>query len=136
VCVGSEDDRVRGVACLGAPASFAGWAHDGGAIVELARQIGIIRTPGFPSDLRPWSAAFTTLSPDKAAARINPRPLLVVHGSDDDEVPVSDGRVLADAAGAGAELRVILGAGHRLLADPRAVALLAGWLERQRPGRA
>jgi putative redox protein len=104
-------------------------------MVEHARQVGVIRTPGFPSDLGPWSAAFTTLRPDEAAAMVQPRPLLVVHGSEDDEVPISDGRALADAAGANAELRVILGAGHRLLADPRAVALLAGWLERQRPGR-
>jgi putative redox protein len=33
---------------------------------------------------------------------------------------------------ASAELRVIAGAGHRLRHDPRAVAVLFGWLDRQR----
>ena len=57
---------------------------------------------------------------------------LVMHGEDDESVPVADSRVLADAHGA-AELRVITGAGHRLRHDPRAVAVLLGWLDRQRP---
>jgi putative redox protein len=46
-------------------------------------------------------------------------------------VPVFDARVLADAHGA-ADLRIIEGAGHRLRHDPRAVATLLGWLDRQR----
>jgi uncharacterized protein len=46
-------------------------------------------------------------------------------------VPVFDARVLADAHGS-AELRLINGAGHRLRHDPRAVAVLLGWLDRQR----
>ena len=135
LCVGCEDERVRGVACFGAPASFGGWVRDASALVDTARQVGVIRTPGFPADMGLWCAAFTALRPDLAAAKLQSRPLLFVHGSDDDEVPVTDGRVLADAAGPSAELRVILAAGHRLLADPRAIALLAGWLERHRSVR-
>ena len=41
-----------------------------------------------------------------------------------------DARALADCHG-GAELRMIQGAGHRLRHDPRAIAVLLGWLERQ-----
>ena len=57
--------------------------------------------------------------------------MLVMHGEDDESVPVSDARRLADAHGS-AELRVIHGAGHRLRHDPRAVAVLLGWLDRQK----
>jgi putative redox protein len=39
--------------------------------------------------------------------------------------------VLADAHGH-AELRIIDGAGHQLRYDPRAVAVLLGWLDLQR----
>jgi putative redox protein len=60
-----------------------------------------------------------------------PRPLLVVHGSEDEVVPSFDARILADAHGS-AELRFIEGAGHALRHDPRAVAVLLGWLDRQR----
>ena len=61
------------------------------------------------------------------------RPLLVVHGTEDDEVPAAAARALADAATEGpVELRIVPGAGHWLRADPRVVATLVGWLERQR----
>ena len=133
LCVASVDPRVRGAACFAAPATFADWAHDVPGMVEYARRVGVIRRPDFPSDLPRWASGFTALRPDEAAAKMTPRPVLLVHGADDEEVPVSDGRALAEAAGAGAELRVLAGAGHRLRADPRAMALLAGWLERQGP---
>ena len=54
-----------------------------------------------------------------------------MHGADDDIVPLADARALADASQGAAELRVINGAGHRLRHDPRAIALLTGWMERQ-----
>ena len=43
---------------------------------------------------------------------------------------MTDARELADAADASAELRVLAGAGHMLLHDPRAIALLLGWFDR------
>ena len=49
-------------------------------------------------------------------------------------MPVSDARALVDAAGGRADLRVIVGGGHRLRHDPRAVAALIGWMERQEVG--
>jgi putative redox protein len=57
----------------------------------------------------------------------------VVHGTDDDSVPDFDARVIADAHGS-AEVRIIAGAGHHLRDDPRAVAVLLGWLDRERTG--
>ena len=42
-----------------------------------------------------------------------------------------DARQFAEAHGS-AELRLLQGAGHRLRHDPRAVAILIGWLDRQR----
>jgi putative redox protein len=66
-----------------------------------------------------------------AARRFAPRPLLVMHGEEDESVPVADSRDLARAHGT-AELRIVPGAGHRLRHDPRAIAVLLGWLDRQR----
>ena len=65
------------------------------------------------------------------ALQVAPRPLLVLHGSDDESVPLFDARVLSDGHGA-AELRIISGAAHDLRNDPRAVAILLGWLDRER----
>ena len=57
------------------------------------------------------------------------RALLLLHGADDQAVPVLDARAVADAHGE-AELRLIDNAGHNLRHDPRAVAILIGWLDR------
>ena len=133
LCLAADDQRVRGVACLGSPATFADWAQDVDGMLQFSRRVGVVRTPGYPPDVGAWAEGFTALRPDQASASLSPRPVLVVHGVEDDEVPLSDARVLTEAVGASAELRVIGGAGHRLRADPRAIALLVGWLERQSP---
>ncbi|HLX89211.1 MAG TPA: prolyl oligopeptidase family serine peptidase [Acidimicrobiales bacterium] len=133
LCLAAADTRVRGVGSLAAPATFADWAQDPAAMVHAARRVGVIRHSGFPEHLADWAHEFTELRPVEASALTAPRPVLVVHGADDDEVPVSDARLLAEAAGRSAELRILPGAGHRLRADPRAMALLVGWLERQEP---
>jgi uncharacterized protein len=131
LCLAAEDARVRGVAVLGSPCSFDDWAADLPGLAAFGRGAGVISTDGFPADLDAWGVPFGTLRPDEAAKRLGERPVLIVHGADDESVPVSDARVLAEAVGSGAELHVLPGAGHRLRADPRAVALLVGWVERQ-----
>ena len=92
-----------------------------------------MRTPGFPQPFDEWAREFRRFRPVGAAQRLAPRPLLVLHGDDDESVPVSDARQLAQAHGA-AELRMLAGAGHRLRHDPRAMAILMGWLDRQKLG--
>ena len=131
LCVAADDPRVRGCALLSARADFDDWAGQPRRFFEHAREIGAIRTPGFPASFDEWSRELRRFRPVDAAQRFAPRPLLVMHGDDDESVPVADSRMLADAHGS-AELRVIAGAGHRLRHDPRAIAVLLGWLDRQR----
>jgi putative redox protein len=129
--VAADDPRVRGCALLGARADFDDWASQPRRFLEHAREIGAIRTPRFPEAFDEWSRELRRFRPVDAASRFAPRPLLVMHGEEDESVPVADSRVLAEAHGS-AELRVIAGAGHRLRHDPRAIAVLLGWLDRQR----
>jgi len=131
ICEAAADEGIRGVAALGAPAAIDD--RRGGRILDLARNAGMIRSPGFPADTAAWDREVAAVDVPAAARRIPPRPLLVVHGSYDEVVPVADARAIGDAAGPGAELRVVHAAGHRLRHDPRAIALLLGWLERQQP---
>lgn len=130
-CVAANDPRVRGVAVLGARADFDDWAANPRRFLEHAREVGAVRTPGFPAQFDEWSRQFRRFRPVGAAHRLAPRPMLVLHGDDDESVPTSDARQLAQAHGA-AELRILSGAGHRLRHDPRAVAILHGWLDRQK----
>ncbi len=131
VCVAADDPRVRGAALLAARADFNDWVGNPKRFADHARDVGAIRTPGFPKNLDEWSRELRRFRPHEAARRFAPRPLLVMHGSADDSLPVADGRRLAEAHGS-AEQRVLEGAGHRLRHDPRAIAILLGWLDRQR----
>ncbi|MDP8936537.1 MAG: lysophospholipase [Actinomycetota bacterium] len=131
ICSAAEDERVRGVATLAAPADFSGWAAEPAAFLEHARRVGVIRDPTFPPDFGSWARELSEIRPVAVIGKIPPRPLLIVHGADDDVVPLQDARILTDAANDEVELRVLGEAGHRLRHDPRAVALLMGWMERQ-----
>lgn len=133
ICLAADDERVRGVATLAAPASFAEWAADPGRLLAHSREMGIIRKADFPPDPEAWGRMFTEISPLAAAARLAPRSLLLIHGDQDEVVPLADARALYEAAYGTSDLRVVVGAGHRLRHDPRAVALLIGWLDRQSP---
>jgi len=130
LALAASDPRVRGVASFAAPSGLAEWASDPVALAERCRSAGVVE-PGFPSDPRVWAAELLELEPLQAAGRLDGRQLLVVHGSADDAVPSGSARALFDAGGSRAELRMVLGAGHWLVADPRATATLIGWLERQ-----
>jgi pimeloyl-ACP methyl ester carboxylesterase len=130
ICAAAEDDRVRGVAALSARADFDDWAAHPKRFLEHAREIGVIRHHAFPPNLETWTREFKETRPLVLAEKLAPRPLLLIQGSDDDLVPALDARALADCHGA-AELRIIQGAGHRLRHDPRAIAVLLGWMERQ-----
>lgn len=130
VCAAAEDPDVRGVATFGAPADFDEWAAEPRRFLQTTRELGLIRTPGYPDDVAAWAQELKEIRAIGCADQLSPRPLMIVHGSIDDVVPISDARVLADAADS-SELRIITGAGHRLRHDPRAVAVLLGWLDRQ-----
>jgi putative redox protein len=131
ICVGADDPRVRAAALLSPRADFDDWADHPRRFLEHAREIGAVRSPAFPPSVDEWSRAFRRFRPTDAARRFAPRPLLVMHGEDDESVPTTDARQLAEAHGS-AELSLLPGAGHRLRHDPRAIAILLGWLDRVR----
>ncbi len=131
VCAAAADPHIQGVAALGAPGDFDDWASHPRRLLDHGREVGVITDPAFPASLDAWSRELRAIRAVACVDAYAPRPLLVVHGSEDDVVPSFDARVLADAHGS-AELRFIHGAGHSLRHDPRTVAVLLGWLDRQR----
>ena len=131
ICAAGIDDRIRGVATLGAPADFDDWANHPRRLLQHARDTGIIRSSAYPASFDTWAREIREVRAVAAIEALRSRPLLVMHGSDDESVPVFDARVLADEHG-DADLRIIEGGGHQLRHDPRAIAVLLGWLDRQR----
>jgi len=91
----------------------------------------MVRTPGYPPSASAWSREVTAVDALGAARRLAPRPLLVLVGTADASVSIDEARQLEAAAGEGGEFIMVGGAGHELRHDPRAIASLLGWLERQ-----
>ena len=126
----ADDPRIKGVVVAGSPADFADWAANPNRLLGHAKRVGAITSASFPPDLDAWKAELGRIVAVKSVEALPPRPLLVLHGSDDEVVPHFDARLLADAHGA-ADLRFIYGGGHQLRHDPRALAVLLGWIARQ-----
>ncbi len=77
-----------------------------------------------------WVREITEVDAIAAASKLAPRPLLVLHGSDDDVAPLDDARLLVEAHG-DAELRIVALAGRRLRHDPRRWRpCWVGWIAR------
>jgi uncharacterized protein len=131
ICAAGEDERVRGVAAFAAPADFSEWASDSRRFLALARTVGVIHSTRFPPDPDAWARELREVKPLSLVGKIPPRPLLIVHGANDSAVPMLDARALADAAEGEVELRILAAASHHLRHDPRAIAILLGWLDRQ-----
>ena len=131
VQLAADDPDIRGVAAVSTPADFEDWARNPRKLLVTAREIGIVRNRKFPESFEDWAQDLKSVRAAEAAKRLAPRELTILHGSDDESVPVFDARVVADSHGS-ADLRVISGGGHHLRHDPRAIAVLLGWLDRQR----
>ncbi len=131
VCAAAADRDVRGVAALAVPADFDDWASQPRRLLQHSRELGLVTDPRFPASFDTWASELRAIRAVHCVTQLLPRPLLVVHGTNDESVPALDGRAVADAHGS-AELRIISGADHQLRHDPRAVAILLGWLDRQR----
>jgi pimeloyl-ACP methyl ester carboxylesterase len=134
ICEGARNQVVTGVAAMSAPADFSDWARDPRRLLLHARQVGVVKDPAFPPSLERWAQDLKEISSISGAPKLAPRPLLLIHGDSDDLVPSLDARLLADVHGS-AELRIIPGAGHELRHDPRAIAVLLGWLSRLQNAR-
>lgn len=130
--VASGDKRVAAVALMACPVSFEGLRQPENtqAMLEHCRQAGTLRDPAFPPSVPEWVEGFVRVDPGGCVGSISPRPLLIVHGEDDDVVPVADARRLYAAAGEPRELVVLPGVGHRLRREEGAVRAAMDWLNR------
>ena len=84
VCVGADDPRVSAVGLLSPRADFDDWAQHPRRFLEHAREIGAIHDRSFPLSTDEWAREFRRFRPVAAARRFAPRPMLVMHGDDDD----------------------------------------------------
>lgn len=126
----AEHGGVSGVAAFAAPATFTGLFPRERLVefLEIAREVGIIRESDFPADPESFYLELESNAALDYVAGVSPVPLLLVHGEDDEMVPVNDAKALFGAAGEPGELVLLPGGMHRLRKDPRTVDCLLDWI--------
>ena len=131
VYVASKDVRISGVAACACPADFSLLMKrdEPQALIDHYRIIGAIRDADFPVSVDEWVSSFRPITPVKHINKITPRSLLIVHGSQDETVPISNAHRLYNKAGKPKELVIIDGAGHRLRREETAIQAVLGWLK-------
>jgi dipeptidyl aminopeptidase/acylaminoacyl peptidase len=131
IYVASQDARISSVVTCACPAEFTFFTKTDNpqSLVDHYRSIGAIRDNGFPPSVREWLNGFKQVKPINYVAGISPRPLLLVHGSKDETVAVSQAHKLYAQAGEPKQLAIVEGAGHRLRQSDKAMAIVLDWLK-------
>ena len=131
IYVASQDRRVSSVVACACPAEFNLFTKvdKPQSLIENFRSIGVIRDNDFPRSAQEWLNGFKLVSPVNYVAGISPRPLLLVHGSKDETVDISETYRLYDGAGEPKQLIIVDGAGHRLRQSDEAMAVVLDWLK-------
>jgi len=130
--VAGEGGSIGGIVLCAAPAAFDGIVSKQGPerFFEHACTIGMVRDAGFPEDFGAWVEGFRYASAEKMISRCLGIPTLIIHGTDDDVVPVEHaGRIYRAAAGP-KEVALVEDAGHRLRFHEEAMNIAREWLKK------
>jgi alpha/beta superfamily hydrolase len=133
IYVAARDPRVSSVVSCACP-TVSRIGNDRGlalGIIAEFRQVGIIKDDGFPPSLEDWMAGFNQVYSLKWVANLAPRPILIVHGTEDDVVPVESSRSLYEHAGQPKDIMIVKGAGHQLRLSEQATDAALDWLTAQ-----
>ena len=131
IYVAAQDRRVSSIVACASPAEFTSFFDEPQPVIDHFRQVGAIRDGDFPRSIEEWINGFKLVSPIKYVAEIAPRPLLMVHGSQDETVEVRHAHKLYDSAEEPKQLIIVDGAEHRLRKNERAMAVVISWLKSQ-----
>jgi dipeptidyl aminopeptidase/acylaminoacyl peptidase len=134
--VTANDPRVKALILAACPLQFNNLftLRELGKRVSWYRDIGIIRDPAFPRDPEQWLQNIYRINPSQYIAKIAPRPLLVMHGSEDELIPCEQAEQLYELAGNPKELHIFPGAGHQLRKEPKVIDKGLQWLKKTREG--
>jgi len=128
--VAAQEPRVSCLALGACPAEFGSLFPQEKLpeMITKAREIGTIREPGFPADPQTWLEGLYGVRAESFIGQVAPRPVLILHGTADDVVPVEDAHRLYAAAGETKKLVLLAGGGHRLRVEASALKAAMQWL--------
>jgi pimeloyl-ACP methyl ester carboxylesterase len=119
--------RADALVLLAAPAAWIAFAADASeGARRITEEAGMTLGPESLADLDSWAQEFETVTTERSITSVRV-PVLLVHGTDDDTVPVDHAYRLAERA-PGAELRILANAPHQLRRHPGVFELVVDWL--------
>jgi uncharacterized protein len=128
--VAKRGAAVKALCLLAAPARWLSFAKDPAeGLRRITVEAGMAVAPAVLEDPSVWAAEFESVQTETSISQVG-CPVLIVHGTEDDVVPVDHAQRIADRA-ARAELRIIEGADHHLRRDEGAVTMAIDFLRRQ-----
>jgi uncharacterized protein len=126
--VAADTEKIFSLATVGTPSDFSIFERDLGEIIEDFRTRGLIRDPDFPADPAAWMEEFRKIDPKKYVSQFRGKHLMIMHGDQDEVVPVEQAHELyANAPKGITKLSIISGGAHRLRLDPQACEILKSW---------
>ncbi|OFW59325.1 MAG: hypothetical protein A2W01_00825 [Candidatus Solincola sediminis] len=135
ICAG-KGPRLRALVSLSSPSDFTRLINREGlvAFIKHARDIGIIRDPGFPASVEEYYEEMLDCRPLDYIEKVSPTPLLIIHGDQDEVVPAEEAGRLYEAARDPKELFTVAGGGHRLRFDESAMQKALSWIMKRLQG--
>jgi len=125
----SIEKSVQSLLLMATPCDFSDiLPEDPFALKHHFDQLGLIRDSSFPQDIDRWYQGFLDLNPKKFLPFIAPRHIGIVHGDQDEVVPVEHAKHLYDSAYKPKKLIILEGATHQLRKDSRINELIRDWL--------
>lgn len=129
VRVAAESQDIYAMAIVGTPASFKIFEDDPQEIVADFRERGIIKDPDFPENIDEWLKGFEEVEPRNWISHFKGRYLLIIHGENDELIPIDQARELFNSAPGGiTKFEEIPGGVHRLRLDQRCIKAITEWL--------
>lgn len=134
IYVAAQDKRITSVISCACPdtSRLAKNREFAQKVVDDYRKMGVIKDANFPHSLQSWMQGFDEVYSGKWIDRLAPRPVLLIHGDQDDVVSPTSAFNLYKQAGEPKDLLIIKGAGHRLRISEEAMSYALGWLKSHR----
>ncbi|MDY6853478.1 MAG: alpha/beta hydrolase [Thermodesulfobacteriota bacterium] len=130
--VTAQDKRISHLVTCACPSefNFINEPEKVALFINQARGIGIIREQTYPPSLKEWLAGFKKISPIRWVDKISPRPILIIHGSNDEVVDIGHAWKLYEKAKNPRDILIVDGASHRLRIHEEAMNGAIYWLKK------
>jgi len=131
IYVAAQDQRVSSVIACACPdtSRLAKNSKLAQTVIADYRKMGAIKDANFPSSLQSWMKGFDEIYSDKWIDKLSPRPILIIHGDQDDVVSPTSAFNLYERAGEPKEILIVNGAGHKLRISEQAMNHALVWLK-------